>query len=105
MNDYATHEWWAPNGKSVYYCNNQIIARNPLDGSEGEVICNVPIEGGAGVWHAFCTQDEKYFILDGSWPYGELSWWRGCESMVRFYNTETQRIVSLITRNPIVNGW
>ena len=25
--------------------------------------------------------------------------------MVRFYNTETQRIVSLITRNPIVNGW
>ena len=105
VRDYATHEWWAPNGKSVYYCNNQIIARNPLDGSEGELICDVPIEGGAGVWHAFCTQDEKYFILDGSWPYGELSWWRGCESMVRFYNAETKKIVSLITRNPIVNGW
>lgn len=105
VRDYATHEWWAPDGKSVYYCNNQIIAHNQLDGSEGEVVCDVPIEGGAGVWHGFCTKDQKYFIFDGSWPYGELSWWRGCESMVRFYNAQTHKMAVLITRNPIVNGW
>mgnify|MGYP002798684815 FL=1 len=101
----ATHEWWAPDGKSVFYCNMHVIARNRLDGNEPELVCEVPIEGGAGVWHAHCTQDEKYFILDGSWPYGDLSWWRGCESMVRFYNAETGKIVPLITRNPIVNGY
>lgn len=105
LNNYATHEWWAHDGKSVFYCSNHHIARSWFDDREPEVICHVPIEGGNGTWHGHSTEDDKYFIIDGSWPCMGLTWWRGCESLVRFYNTETGKMVFLVTHNPVVNGW
>lgn len=101
----ATHEWWAHDGQSVFYCSSHSIVRNWLDDREHEVICHIPIENGNGTWHGHSTEDDKYFIIDGSWPSMGLSWWRGCESLVRFYNSETGKMVFLCTHNPVVNGW
>lgn len=110
----ATHEWWAPNGKSVYYCNSNymengerigIVARDTMDGSEPSIVCRVKVPGGSGTWHAHCTEDEKYFVIDGAYPDGELTWWRGCESMIHFYNTETGKLFKFLTKNPVVEGW
>ena len=105
LNNYATHEWWAADGKSIYYCSNGHIARDRLGSREPESVCHLPIEGGNGVWHAHCTKDERYFILDGSLPSMGLSWWRGCVSTVRFWNDRTQKLCGLVSRNPIVEGW
>ena len=114
VGNYATHEWWAPNGKSVYYCNSEyvengesvsIISRDCLDGKGGSIVCRVKIPGGTGTWHSHCSKDEKYFVMDGSYPYGALTWWRGCESMVHFYNTETGKLFRFLTKNPSVEGW
>lgn len=112
--NYATHEWWAPSGKSVYYCNSDyvedgsrigIIARDAMDGSDPTIVCRVNVPGGSGTWHAHCSKDERYFVTDGAYPYGDLTWWRGCESMVHFYNTETGKLFKFLTKNPIVEGW
>ncbi len=104
-NNYATHEWWAHDGKSVFYCTSQCIARNWLDREEPEMICHIPVEGGNGTWHAHSSEDDKYFVVDGSWPCMGLDWWRGCESLVRFYNSETKKMAFIVTRNPVVNGY
>ena len=101
----ATHEWWAADGKSFFFCSSHSIVRDWLDSGEQELICHIPIEGGNGTWHGYATKDQKYFIIDGSNPCMGLDWWRGCESFVRFYNAETGKIVYLVTRNPVVNGW
>jgi len=105
LNNYATHEWWAPNGKSIYYCSKEHIAQDRLGDNEPESVCYIPIEGGNGTWHAHCSQDENYFIVDGSLPSMGLTWWRGCVSVVRFYNRKTDKLCDLLTYNPIVCGW
>ncbi|MBQ7915327.1 MAG: hypothetical protein IJ315_00890, partial [Firmicutes bacterium] len=105
LNNYATHEWWAADGKSIYYCSQNHIAQDRLGDHEAESVCYIPIEGGNGTWHAHCTVDEKYFVVDGSHPYGDLTWWRGCPSIVRFYNRETKKLVDVVTYNPVVEGW
>ena len=43
--------------------------------------------------------------MDGSYPDGELSWWRGCASMIHFYNKKTRKLFKFLTRNPVVEGW
>lgn len=112
--NFASHEWWAPNGKSVYYVNGycvengekiSVVARDTMDGREPEVVCRVKVPGGNGTWHAHCTKDEKYFVIDGSYPDGKRDMWRGCESMVHFYNTETKKLFKFLTKNPVVEGW
>lgn len=105
LNNYATHEWWAPNGKSIYYCSQQHIAQDRLGDHEPESVCYIPIADGNGTWHAHCTKDENYFIVDGSLPSMGHHWWRGCVSVVRFYNRSTQKLCELISYNPIVEGW
>lgn len=105
LNNYATHEWWAANGKSILYCSKNHIVRDRLGDSGPESICHIPIEGGNGTWHAHCTRDEKLFVVDGSRPSMGLSWWRGCESTVRFWNDETHKLCELIHSNPVVEGW
>jgi len=105
LNNYATHEWWAPDGKSIYYCSQQNIAQNVLDGSAPTSVCLIPVENGNGTWHAHCTKDQKYFTVDGSHPYGDLTWWRGCPSLVRFWNNETKKIIDVVSYNPVVEGW
>lgn len=103
------HEFWAPDGTGVYYVvsaceedgkNIAVIAKNLLDGSEPMVKCRVERPADVGIWHAHCSQDEKYFVMDASYGYG----WRGCESAVQFYNTETGKLFRFLTKNPIVEG-
>ena len=115
--NYATHEFWAPNGKSVLYCartakedtdipGQHVVARGRMDGAPAEaVVCLPPLDGGTGAWHAHCTDDERYFVLDGSIPTYGKGWWRGVRSMVRFHDTVTKRTVDIITENPVVNGY
>lgn len=110
--NYATHEWWAPTGKAVYYCatvheggQQAVIAKDCLDGTPAERIWEMPIEGGVGAWHAHCMQDEKFFVVDGSWPCMGMDWWRGIASTVRFYNVQSGKTVYIVKRNPIVNGY
>ena len=106
------HEFWAPDGKSVYYVNNDfekkgygVVARGPIDGSEPEIICKITIPGSCNhVWHTQCTQNEKYFLVDGSVPSMGLPVWRGCSSAVHFFNKETQKLIRIVT-NPVVEGW
>ncbi len=105
LNNYATHEWWASSGKTIYYCSKQHIAKDALGDNKPEIVCHIPIEGGNGTWHAHCTEDENYFVVDGSHPYGNLTWWRGCPSLVRFYNNISKKIIDVVSYNPVVNGW
>ena len=46
LNNYATHEWWAADGRSIYYCSKNHIVRDRLGNHEPEVVCHIPIEGG-----------------------------------------------------------
>lgn len=105
LNNYATHEWWSADGKTIYYCSKHHIARDRLGKNEPESVCYIPIEDGNGTWHAHCTRDEQYFIVDGSLPSMGLSWWRGCVSTVRFWNDKTKKLCTLVSSNPIVENW
>ena len=112
LGNYATHEWWSADGKSIFYCNNKgdedqggLLVRDRLGDSKPEAVCSIPIPGGVGTWHGHCTADEKYFVADGSYFSMGRSCWRGCESTVRFYNTETRKLLTVVTLNPVVEGW
>lgn len=105
LNNYATHEWWAADGQSIYYCSKNHIVHDRLGSHEPEAVCYIPIEGGNGTWHAHCTRDERYFIVDGSRQSMGLSWWRGCASTVRFWNNDTKKLCELVHRHPVVENW
>ena len=109
----ATHEWWAPNGKSVYYINNNVrdsgvgvVAQDKLDGSDPVVICSCSTPGAFNsLWHGQCTQDENYFVIDAAYPCMGEPIWRGTESMVYFHNHITGKTIKFLTKNPVVGGW
>ena len=118
--NFGGHEFWAPDGKSIYYQNSAYRAfkskklygsevgtllHDKLDGSDPEVICEVDLPGGAGVWHAHCSKDQKYFVMDGAYATGEFPLWRGCETCVHFFNKETGKLFKFLTKNPVVEGW
>ena len=119
--NYASHEFWAPDGKSIYYVNNNacydktpgdggtfrhhLIVRDILEENRTEVVCDIPVENGVGCWHSHCTKDQKYFVVDGSYPSYDRIWWRGCPSLVRFWNNETKKLLEICTLNPPVEGW
>ncbi len=118
--NFGGHEFWAPDGKSIYYENSAyrsfntkelfgsevgVVVQDMLDGSEPKVICEVNIPGGAGVWHVHCSTDQKYFVMDGAYPTGEFPLWRGCESTINFFNKETGKMFQFLTKNPVVEGY
>lgn len=123
--NWAMHEWWAPDGKSVYYCTNSwingdhfhtpdqstdtlcaFIAQDHLDGSEPTVVCEVDIpNNGIGVWHGHCSRDQRYFVMDSTYPDGMLTSWRGCETMLHIYDRETGKLFKFLTKNPVVEWW
>ena len=76
-----------------------------LDGTPAKRIWEMPIEGGVGAWHAHCSENEKYFVIDGSWPTMGSDWWRGIASTVRFFNSESGKTVYITKYNPVINGW
>ena len=122
--NWAMHEWWAPDGKSVYYCSNRwrsgdhfsapaeddeliaIVGQNFLDDREPQTVCTVPIPGnGIGTWHAHCSRDERYFVIDSTYPDGKLTSWRGCETMLHIYDRKTDKLFRFLTKNPVVEWW
>lgn len=118
--NFGGHEFWAPDGKSIYYqnsayrtfkskelfgCEVGTLVQDMLDGSAPKVVCEVDIPGGAGVWHAHCSTDQKYFVMDGAYGTGEFPLWRGCETCIHFYNRETGKLFKFLTKNPVVEGW
>ena len=109
----ATHEWWSPDGKGLYYVNNKVagtdygvVAFSPADGSEPYEIfrCSTP---GAfnNLWHAECSRDQNYFVADAAYPCMGEPIWRGAESMLYFHNHLTGKTIKFLTKNPVVEGW
>ena len=91
----ASHEWWSADGKRIYYC----------DWRKGT--CMIDYESGerrlihpTGYRHAYSSSNDKYFTADIFNYNDEWHWYRGCATTVNFYNTETQRPVDIVTRNP-----
>lgn len=115
VGNFASHEWWSVDGKKIFYCNERnvedgrvigLVGWNSIDGEESGVICKLDIPDGTGTWHAHCTKDEKYFVMDGFYPRtGKRDCWRGLESTVRFYNTETGKFYRFLPKNPVVAPW
>ena len=109
----ATHEWWSPDGKGLYYVNNKVegedygvVAYSPADGGEPKVIFSSHTPGAFNhLWHAQCTQDQNYFVADAAYPCMGEPIWRGAESMLYFHNHITNKTLKFLTKNPVVEGW
>ncbi|MCQ2390823.1 MAG: glycoside hydrolase family 88 protein [Kiritimatiellae bacterium] len=86
---YATHEYFAEDGKGFYWCSGGVSYHDLATGREWRIN---PI----GSAHAAMSPDNKYIASDQSWG----GWWRGCGSTVRFCNRETHRGVYLHTAIP-----
>ena len=97
MHNYATHEWWSADGKTVYYCcdNYGIYGINIETGEDVTILENVD------PWHAHCTVDEKLFVFDEKKleRYGG-KWYRGCPAAVNLLNRETGKCVKIVTEMP-----
>ena len=96
LHNYASHEWWSPNGKRIYYC------------CDNHGICYYDITNGDHVlfhecdpWHAHTTMDERYFVYDVKMleRYGG-KWYRGCPAAVKFLNRETGKLINIVTEMP-----
>ena len=109
----ATHEWWAADGKGMYYINNYlkgtdeaILGYTPIDGGEPEVIFSACTPGATNsLWHGHCSQNQKYFVADAAYPCMGEPIWRGTESMLYFHNHITGKTIKFLTKNPVVEGW
>lgn len=94
--NYASHEWWSPNGKRIYYCcDNHGICYYDITTGEHECFHE------CDPWHAHTTADEKYFIYDVKRleRYGG-KWYRGCPASVMFLNRENGKLISVVTEMP-----
>lgn len=82
-NDFATHEFWGPDGKKIYYVNFHGIQCIELD--TGKHYCVHECD----VWHAFVTQNERYFAYDEALVAPGEDHWRGCPTSVHFFDRES----------------
>lgn len=96
----ARHEWWGPDGNSIYYVDwvNGTI-KYDMKTKEHTVI------DPKGTWHTHCSADETLFVADSNkMCEGEMTFsgcpFRGCESKVHFFNKNTGKYVNIITENP-----
>ena len=96
MNNYATHEYWAADGKGFYYCSHGeeqgVIYYDLASGKQQRV---APVRAA----HATMTTDHRYFTYD----YSVGPWYRGCSWQVGFYNSVTQKEIFLYTVLPAYN--
>ena len=93
VNNYATHEYWAADGKGFYYCSHGdeygVIYYDLASGEQQRV---APVHAA----HATMTADFTY-------DYSVGRWYRGCSWQVGFYNSVTQKEVFLYTVLPAFN--
>lgn len=96
MNNYATHEYWAPDGKGFYYCSHgKEYGVIYCDLASGEQQRLAPVRAA----HATMTADRQYFTYD----YSVGPWYRGCAWQVGFYNAATKKEVFLYQSLPAFN--
>lgn len=90
----ARHEWWGPDGNSIYYVDwDNGTIRYDLNTKEYSIVDK------RGTWHAHCSKDERYIVADENEIDG-TKWYRGCKSRVHFLNRDTGKYVNIITENP-----
>ncbi|MGI5898452.1 MAG: oligogalacturonate lyase family protein [Christensenellales bacterium] len=96
MGNYATHEFWSPDGKWMLYCNAAIgICGKHMETGEEKVFHTVP------PWHCYCTKDMGAFVSDV--VLGSDGFYRGCPSRVEFFNAKTGKAVDIVSYNPAYN--
>lgn len=96
MNNYATHEHWAADGKGLYYCSmGKEYGVVYYDLATGKQERAAPVHA----THATMTRDHRYFTYDNSVG----KWYRGCSWQVGFYNSLTRKEVFLYTVLPALN--
>ena len=107
LNNMATHEWWSADGKSLYYCDpfKEQILRDDTDKYNPEVIFTNPYKGEYACNHAYCTADGKYFAMCGFFNEGDIVWYYGGKTYVRFWNNESKKLIDIVSLNPVVDGW
>jgi len=88
--NYATHEHWTRDGRGFYWCNHDTGGETLYDLATGlrDVVCPTP------GYHCTMSDDLKYLVYDH--PVGP--WYRGCCWMVRFWNRETCRFVTVYSK-------
>ena len=92
INNYATHENWAEDGKGFYYCSNRVIYHDLASGRQDVI---VPMDAG----HATMTGDNLYVTFDSP-DYARNGWYRGCSWSVCFWNRRTACGLYIHTRMP-----
>ena len=96
-NNYATHEWWSADGKTIYYCCDYY----GIYGIDYETGKDITILEGVDPWHAYSTKDDSLFIWDEKKleRYGG-KWYRGCPSALNFFNRTTGKNLVVISEMP-----
>ncbi|MBQ8529013.1 MAG: hypothetical protein IJ459_04675 [Clostridia bacterium] len=97
MHNYASHEWWADDGKKFYYCCD----RYGIYGINIETGEDITVLEGVDPWHAHCTKDESLFVYDEKKleRYNGV-WYRGCPSALNFYNRNTGKHLVVVSEMP-----
>ncbi len=86
---YATHEYFAEDGKGFYWCSSGVSYHDLATGREWRI-------NPVGSAHATMTADNRYIVADCSWG----GWWRGCGWTVHFWNRDTHRAVYVHSCRP-----
>ena len=113
INNYATHEVWAPDGKGIFYCANSDDAiRYNRDKAHAPV--NLAASGvhyhdlatgeqtnvvGHTAAHADSSRDNRFLTFDCMVG----PWYRGCPWSVHFVNRETGVLTDICTAMPRLN--
>ena len=96
MNNYATHEYWAADGKGFYYCSG--------GDQYGVIYCDLATEkqqrlAPVHAAHATMTADRQFFTYD----HAVGPWYRGCAWQVGFYNAASKKETFLYKALPAFN--
>ena len=86
---YASHEYFAEDGRGFYWCSAGVSYHDLATGREWRID---PL----GSAHAAMTADNRYIVSDSSLG----GWWRGCSWSTLFWNRVTHRGVYIHSRTP-----
>jgi len=97
MNNYATHEHWAVDGRGFYYCSHGdeygVIYYDLASGKQQRL---APVRAS----HTTMTADKKYFTYD----HNVGPWYRGCAWQIGFYNAASKKEAFLYNALPAGSG-
>ena len=113
INNYATHEVWAPDGRGIFYCGNSDDA---VLSNRGKDHAPVNLSASGVFYHDLATGVQTTVVghtaahADGSRDNRCLTfdcmvgpWYRGCPWSVHFVNRETGMLTDICTAMPRLN--